>query len=283
MKFSFSLVVAAVSVIFVSSVGEVQASELPIAQYRNVVAIARSDQEFVTEVREIAAAVEYWADLLQRAVEKKALHRSFVERKSSEALAGTDSDGAATEQSAVKSTEETQHDQVVSQVAETVAENAQVATPAVSHEDRCVEEAMGYLHQILDPHGIAVPEVEFDPSLPSKAVFNFSAIVISDCVSKSVLAHEAGHYVHSLATSGWAAMATDSELFCLGLSAETGRCEDGWLSDAGKTSEAAAAPGVEHAAHCIGSVLGDRGTFTQCPHGDLERLALERVQNARVG
>jgi len=292
MKFSLSLVVATLSVFFVASFDEVQAAELPIAQYRKGVVSATSDKEIAMQVRNIPTVVEeiaiqvrqtatvvrHWAERLQRAEEKKVLFWSFVERESSETASNSASD-----QGPVQVSEVDHHGHAEALKEETVEESPIMETPSISYEERCVGEASRYLQLILSPHGIAVPPVEFDPTLSSKAVFNWSAIVISECVSNSVLAHEAGHYVHSLATAGWPAMAQDSQLFCLGLDAETGRCEDGWLSDAGKTSEAAAAPGVEHAAHCIGSILGESGAYTQCPHADLQILALERVQNAQVG
>ena len=292
MKFSLSLVVAALSVFLVASVDEVQAAELPIAQYRKGVVSTTSDQEpemqvrniptvveeIAMQVRQMATFVEHWAERLQREDEKKVLFWSFIERKSSETTDTSDS-----HQNPVQVSEAPHHDHAEPHEEETVEESPIVETPSISYEERCVGEASHYLQLILSPHGIAVPPVEFDPTLSSKAVFNWSAIVISECVSNSVLAHEAGHYVHSLATAGWSAMMGDSQLFCLGLDAETGRCEDGWLSDAGKTSEAAAASGVEHAAHCIGSILGESGAYTQCPHADLQILALERVQNAQVG
>lgn len=283
MKFLLSLVVATLSMFFVSPFDEVQAAELPIAQYRKDVVSttstyeATSVQEIVMNVRHVATLVEYWAEHLRRADEKKVLFRSFVERKSSETTNTSDN-----HQNPVQVSEGDHPDHAEQHEEEMVEESPIMETPSVSYEDRCVEQASSYLQLILSPHGIAVPSVEFDPSLSSKAVFNWSAIVIRECVSNSVLAHEAGHYVHSLATAGWSAMARDSQLFCLGLSAETGRCEGGWLSDAGKTSEAAAAPGVEHAAHCIGSILGERGAYTQCPYADLQSLALERVQRAQV-
>jgi len=68
-------------------------------------------------------------------------------------------------------------------------------------------------------------------------------------------------------------MATDSWTFCLGYDASTSRCEGGWLTDAGKTSEGRVMPGVEHAAHCIGNVLGVAGSYTKCPDDQLRAHA----------
>ena len=216
MKFLLSLVVATLSMFFVSPFDEAQAAELPIAQYRKDVVSttstheATSVQEIVMNVRHVATLVEYWAEHLRRADEKKVLFRSFVERKSSETTNTSDN-----HQNPVQVSEGDHPDHAEQHEEEMVEESPIMESPSVSSEDRCVEEASSYLQLILSPHGIAVPAVEFDPTLSSKAVFNWSAIVIRECVSNSVLAHEAGHYVHSLATAGWPAMAQDSQLFFL--------------------------------------------------------------------
>ena len=75
-------------------------------------------------------------------------------------------------------------------------------------------------------------------------------------------------------------MKADSLNFCLGQDAETGRCEGGWLSSNGKKSEAKAAPGVEHAAHCIGNQLGVSGSYSKCPDSGLISLAQAHIASA---
>ena len=60
-------------------------------------------------------------------------------------------------------------------------------------------------------------------------------------------------------------MSADSMVFCIGFDSITDRCEGGWLSDGGKTSEARVAPGVEHAAHCIGYVYRHLWLVHQMP------------------
>jgi hypothetical protein len=133
-----------------------------------------------------------------------------------------------------------------------------------------VESAISVATSLLAPHGIPVPEFNLDPASGPKAYYTVGGgITIRDCVSDSIVAHELGHYVHFRVAKSWGAMATDSWTFCLGYDASTSRCEGGWLSDAGKTSEGRVMPGVEHAAHCIGNVLGVAGNYTQCPDGQL--------------
>ena len=45
-------------------------------------------------------------------------------------------------------------------------------------------------------------------------------------------------------------------------------------------SEAKAAPGVEHAAHCIGNQLGVSGSYSKCPDSGLISLAQARIASA---
>ena len=137
-----------------------------------------------------------------------------------------------------------------------------------------MESAISVATSLLAPHGIPVPEFNLDPSSGPKAYYTVGGgITIRDCVSDSIVAHELGHYVYFRVAKSWGAMATDSWVFCLGYDASTSRCEGGWLSDAGKTSEGRVMPGVEHAAHCIGNVLGVAGSYTKCPDDQLRAHA----------
>ncbi len=135
---------------------------------------------------------------------------------------------------------------------------------------------------MVAPHGIPVPGFTHDPSAGPRAYYTVGGgITIRECVSDSVVAHELGHYIHFLSVgSSWSAMKADSLNFCLGQDAETGRCEGGWLSSNGKKSEAKAAPGVEHAAHCIGNQLGVSGSYSKCPDSGLISLAQARIASA---
>jgi len=156
---------------------------------------------------------------------------------------------------------------------------APTTTPAPA--PTCVEQANAFLTKILQPHGIANPQVVLDSSIGPNASYSLSGtITIKGCASESVLAHEAGHYIHHLASGDWGTMAFDSGNFCLGHSSDTGRCESGWLSESGKSSEARVAPGVEHAAHCIGHALGVSGSYTKCPDAHLFNEALARIGSA---
>ena len=150
--------------------------------------------------------------------------------------------------------------------------------PAVS----CLESAISTATSLLRPYGIPVPSFGVDPNTSHKAYYQVGGgIYIQDCVSDSIIAHELGHYIHFLSVgSNWSAMKADSLNFCLGQDPSTGRCEGGWLSDNGKKSEASAAPGVEHAAHCIGNQLGVSGSYSKCPDAALASSAQARIANA---
>lgn len=156
----------------------------------------------------------------------------------------------------------------------TVAPTPTTTPPPPPAAPSCVESAISVATSLLAPHGIPVPEFNLDPSSGPKAYYTVGGgITIRDCVSDSIVAHELGHYVHFRVAKSWGAMATDSWVFCLGYDASTSRCEGGWLSDAGKTSEGRVMPGVEHAAHCIGNVLGVAGSYTKCPDDQLRAHA----------
>ena len=124
------------------------------------------------------------------------------------------------------------------------------STTAPAPEPQLRERYLGSNFARLHQHPI--PEFNLASSGPKAYYTVGGGITIRDCVSDSIVAHELGHYVHFRVAKSWGAMATDSWTFCLGYDASTSRCEGGWLSDAGKTSEGRVMPGVEHAAHCIG-------------------------------
>lgn len=146
----------------------------------------------------------------------------------------------------------------------------------------CLESATSLATSLLAPHDIPVPGFTHDPSASHRAYYTVGGgITIRECVSDSIIAHELGHYIHFLSVgSNWSAMKTDSLNFCLGQDPSTGRCEGGWLSDNGKKSEASAAPGVEHAAHCIGNQLGVSGSYSKCPDAALISAAQARIASA---
>ena len=164
----------------------------------------------------------------------------------------------------------------------TVAAAPTTTVAAAPASPSCVEAAIAVATSLLAPHGIPVPGFTHDPSAGHRAYYTVGGgITIRECVSDSVVAHELGHYIHFLSVgSSWSAMKADSLNFCLGQDAETGRCEGGWLSSNGKKSEAKAAPGVEHAAHCIGNQLGVSGSYSKCPDSGLISLAQARIASA---
>ena len=166
--------------------------------------------------------------------------------------------------------------------ATTAPEAPTTTVAAAPPSPSCVEAAIAVATSLLAPHGIPVPGFTHDPSAGPRAYYTVGGgITIRECVSDSVVAHELGHYIHFLSVgSSWSAMKADSLNFCLGQDAETGRCEGGWLSSNGKKSEAKAAPGVEHAAHCIGNQLGVSGSYSKCPDSGLISLAQARIASA---
>lgn len=177
--------------------------------------------------------------------------------------------------------------EVLAQASRTVHETLSPRTPspretvtAQVEQLTCLERAAQYVNQLTDSVGAERIEVVGDPTMAPRGVFAWNSIKIRGCVSKSVLAHEVGHYIHALSSGwSWGTMSADSMVFCIGFDSETDRCEGGWLSDGGKTSEALVAPGVEHAAHCIGYVLSDiYGSYTKCPHDHLITEAHNRIQ-----
>lgn len=172
------------------------------------------------------------------------------------------------------------HDQDVERTSSSVSAATPAIVPAVVDERPadCLTEARRNVDELLMPLGIPSPDVQLDPELGHEAVYNFKGIVIRDCVSNSIIAHEIGHYIHDLSTgNNWSEMQGDSMTFCVGHDPVSNRCEGGWLTEAGKTSEAKAAPGVEHAAHCIGSLLIGDSTYTRCPHDELITQASMRL------
>ena len=164
----------------------------------------------------------------------------------------------------------------------TIAAAPTTTIAAAPPSPSCVEAAIAVATSLLAPHGIPVPGFTHDPSAGPRAYYTVGGgITIRECVSDSIIAHELGHYIHFLSVgSSWSAMKADSLNFCLGQDAETGRCEGGWLSSNGKKSEAKAAPGVEHAAHCIGNQLGVSGSYSKCPDSGLISLAQAHIASA---
>lgn len=179
--------------------------------------------------------------------------------------------------------------EVLAQASRTVHETVTPRTPSTREtvtaqvaQSTCLERAAQYVNQLTDSVGASRIEVVEDPTMAPHGVFAWNSIKIRGCASKSVLAHEVGHYIHALSSGwSWGKMSADSMVFCIGFDSVTDRCEGGWLSDSGKASEARLAPGVEHAAHCIGYVLsGIFGSYTRCPHDHLITEALNRIAAA---
>ncbi|NDG96188.1 MAG: hypothetical protein EBY42_10360, partial [Actinobacteria bacterium] len=150
-----------------------------------------------------------------------------------------------------------------------VSDQAQNATPS------CSELTVQLLDSWLTPRGIPLPGLilsETSLSTNSLAYYDPSTrtIVTEGCPSQEVLAHETGHYIIDFRAGSWANHVAYAGAFCPGFDSTTGRCEGGWLTEHGLTTEAQIAPGIEHAAHCAGKQLIGDSIYTRCPDPALD-------------
>ena len=157
-----------------------------------------------------------------------------------------------------------------------VSDQAQNATPS------CSELTVQLLDSWLTPRGIPLPGLilsETSLSTNSLAYYDPSTrtIVTEGCPSQEVLAHETGHYIIDFRAGSWANHVAYAGAFCPGFDSTTGRCEGGWLTEHGLTTEAQIAPGIEHAAHCAGKQLIGDSIYTRCPDPALDASAASLV------
>ena len=157
-----------------------------------------------------------------------------------------------------------------------VSDQAQNATPS------CSELTVQLLDSWLTPRGIPLPGLilsETSLSTNSLAYYDPSTRTIVDegCPSQEVLAHETGHYIIDFRAGSWANHVAYVGAFCPGFDSTTGRCEGGWLTEHGLTTEAQIAPGIEHAAHCAGKQLIGDSIYTRCPDPALDASAASLV------
>lgn len=157
-----------------------------------------------------------------------------------------------------------------------VSDQAQNATLS------CSELTVQLLDSWLTPRGIPLPSLilsETSLSTNSLAYYDPSTrtIVTEGCPSQEVLAHETGHYIIDFRAGSWANHVAYVGAFCPGFDSTTGRCEGGWLTEHGLTTEAQIAPGIEHAAHCAGKQLIGDSIYTRCPDPALDASAASLV------
>lgn len=157
-----------------------------------------------------------------------------------------------------------------------VSDQAQNATLS------CSELTVQLLDSWLTPRGIPLPGLilsETSLSTNSLAYYDPSTrtIVAEGCPSQEVLAHETGHYIIDFRAGSWANHVAYVGEFCPGFDSTTGRCEGGWLTEHGLTTEAQIAPGIEHAAHCAGKQLIGDSIYTRCPDPALDASAASLV------
>lgn len=124
-----------------------------------------------------------------------------------------------------------------------------------------------FAHQILDPHNIPIPFI----TVVSNAKDSFygpgsDAIFMPPCETKSGIAHEIGHYVHARAFGfNWNLAVDDAAKNFTG---------NDWIVAQETT------PGIEHAAHCIGYVLWQKGAYTKCPDSTMRSYAAKIIAQA---
>lgn len=169
----------------------------------------------------------------------------------------------------------------------TFADSETQAEPPVSDQAQnatlsCSELSVQLLDSWLTPRGIPLPGLilsETSLSTNSLAYYDPSTrtIVAEGCPSREVLAHETGHYIIDFRAGSWANHVAYVSAFCPGFDLTTGRCEGGWLTEHGLTTEAQIAPGIEHAAHCAGKQLIGDSIYTRCPDPALDASAASLV------
>ena len=169
----------------------------------------------------------------------------------------------------------------------TFADSETQAEPPVSDQAQnatlsCSELTVQLLDSWLTPRGIPLPGLilsETSLSTNSLAYYDPSTrtIVAEGCPSQEVLAHETGHYIIDFRAGSWANHVAYVGAFCPGFDSTTGRCEGGWLTEHGLTTEAQIAPGIEHAAHCAGKQLIGDSIYTRCPDPALDASAASLV------
>ena len=169
----------------------------------------------------------------------------------------------------------------------TFADSETQAEPPVSDQaqnssESCSSRLLQLLGSWLMPRGIPLPGLilsETSLSTNSLAYYDPSTrtIVAEGCPSQEVLAHETGHYIIDFRAGSWANHVAYVGEFCPGFDSTTGRCEGGWLTEHGLTTEAQIAPGIEHAAHCAGKQLIGDSIYTRCPDPALDASAASLV------
>lgn len=169
----------------------------------------------------------------------------------------------------------------------TFADSETQAEPPVSDQaqnssESCSSRLLQLLGSWLMPRGIPLPGLilsETSLSTNSLAYYDPSTrtIVTEGCPSQEVLAHETGHYIIDFRAGSWANHVAYVGAFCPGFDSTTGRCEGGWLTEHGLTTEAQIAPGIEHAAHCAGKQLIGDSIYTRCPDPALDASAASLV------
>ena len=146
----------------------------------------------------------------------------------------------------------------------------------------CGSSASEAISRLLDGSGIPMPGVNVVEATlgGARAEYLPGSFEVSmlECLTPGEIAHEVGHFVVDVIAGSWDGHRQLVREFCLGFDAESGQCAGGWLYPSGLAAEARIdAPGVEHAAHCVGWVLFGQSEFTHCPDAGLRGAAADLV------
>ena len=146
----------------------------------------------------------------------------------------------------------------------------------------CGSAASEAIGRLLDGSGIPTPGVNIVEATlgGARAEYLPGSFEVSmlECLTPGEIAHEVGHFVVDVIAGSWDGHRQLVREFCLGFDAESGQCAGGWLYPSGLAAEARIdAPGVEHAAHCVGWVLFGQSEFTHCPDAGLRGAAADLV------
>jgi hypothetical protein len=144
----------------------------------------------------------------------------------------------------------------------TVLAVAAPPAPVAASSKLCAEQISAEVARMATALKVPVPPVNLNQPSSSYQVVsggNPGALNFEACVSKSVIAHEFGHYVVDRAARfNW-----DVHLFLAGGFTKYRN----WLRTSTDPS------GVERAAHCVGYQLIRNGTYTRCPHSGARKMA----------
>ena len=130
------------------------------------------------------------------------------------------------------------------------------------------EQAATFLHTLLDPYDIPIPDFETGTVSRSAYITGQALIRLEPCASLSAVAHEAGHYVMDVANNfDWGRHAAEAAAHFTG---------EHWIR--GKEL----VPGIEYSAHCVGKQWWRTSTYTKCPNETMAAYAQSVIDRAQT-